>query len=163
VAKECEAIQPLPFQGVARCQCRHASIAQLIVLSPHNARPTDSKPMLHYTVAWSAVNVRNSYQDRKEALREIAQRSGERCSIGCVGDYRNRESLAHVHCRRLTAEAKTKDVHLTPVLLPVPHDSQRGRNSRIRSHRHRLAPGRSHKFGARRILNGFERILSTSA
>src|ERR1700720_2520221 len=38
--------------------------------------------------------------------------------------FRNRESLAHVHCRCLMAKAKTKYAHLTPGFCPHPRTAE---------------------------------------
>src|ERR1700692_4412295 len=58
-----------------------------------------------------------------EALGEPWHRLQPRQRFG-QSRFRNRESLAHVDCRCLMAEAKTKYAHLTPALLPPPNDSQ---------------------------------------
>src|ERR1700730_2693322 len=62
-----------------------------------------------------------------EALGEPWHRLQPRQRFG-QSRFRNRESLAHVHCRCLMAKAKTKYAHLTPALCPHPmYDSGGGR------------------------------------
>src|SRR5271166_3752423 len=65
------------------------------------------------------IKFRSIASGDNEALGEPWHRFQPRQRLG-QSRIRNRESLAHVHCRCLMAKAKTKYAHLTPAFCPHP-------------------------------------------